>query len=66
MTNLVWKPAVCGYRLLDGFQPRAVIVPQPPRKWNGYCRWTVDAIRLHKAVNVKTLKEARALAEANA
>lgn len=46
--------------------PRALINPLTPSKWNGYCRWQVDAIGLDKPQSCNTLVEARALAERHA
>lgn len=61
-----WLKAHCGYQLHDGVNRRAVIVPLTPRKWNDYSRWTVDALGLRQAINVKTLDEATAIAHENA
>ncbi len=62
---MTWTKAVCGYALMDGFHKRAVVVPHEPRAWNGYTRWTVDAIGLAGPVYSPTLQDARALAEAH-
>ncbi len=65
MAQNTWTKEPVGYSVRYGHNKRAVIVPQPPRKWNNYCAWCVDALGLDKPVHVKTLAEARKVAFAN-
>lgn len=53
-----------GYRLMDGFNPRAVIIPVTPHRWNGRARWQIDAIGLSGFDKryARTLPQAKAIA----
>lgn len=63
--NLRLERAVNGYTIMDGFQPRAVIIPVTPHRWNGRARWQIDAIGLYSpdgAQFARTLPKAKAIA----
>jgi len=62
--NLRLESATNGYRIVDGFNPRAIIIPITPTRHNGRSRWQVDAIGLPcGAVQfARTLPQAKAIA----
>lgn len=62
--NLRLERGVEGYSVMDGFQPRAIIIPVAPNRYNGRARWQVDAIGLSTFDQrfARTLPKAKAIA----
>jgi len=62
--NLRLEFAAEGYRLMSGFNCRAIIIPTMPNRYNGRSRWIVDAIGLPggQSMPARTLRQAKAIA----
>lgn len=62
--NLQLENAVEGYRIMHGFNCRAIIIPTMPTRYNGRARWVVDAIGLPggQLMPARTLRQAKAIA----